>query len=492
MNFTLKHSMKKVLLCILDGFGFRKETFGNATLSAAFINNALKNGILLEASGESVGLPYEQFGNSEVGHLTIGAGRVLKQKLPLINNAIDSGELINSSKLNAFIQDINTCHLLSLFSNGGVHSDLSHLFWAIKLLRQKKISIKTHLFFDGRDVGYKDGLPTLCEALNKDNLRLEEISTIQGRFYGMDRDKRWERTQTAYDLIVNGAAEYRTHDPQLFIRELYDKGVNDETIPPIVVGDYSGAVAGASFWSLNFRVDRVRQILSLLQSGNFKIMSMTNCGEDIDKKAIILFDRFHVKNTLGEVLSANGISQLRIAETEKYAHVTYFLNGGIDVQYELEDRILVSSPKVNDYAKTPGMSAHIITSKIVKAIKESSHQVIIANFANADMVGHTGDFNMTQESLRLLDNEIQVLANVAQDCGYIMIITADHGNAEEMINIDQTPNKTHTCSKVPFICLPQMRYTTESGGLVDVAPTILKFLKFEIPTEMTGISLVDC
>jgi 2,3-bisphosphoglycerate-independent phosphoglycerate mutase len=484
--------MNKLLVCILDGFGCSDETFGNATLSAPFIRALAKDGISIGASGEDVGLPHGQFGNSEVGHLTIGSGRIPKQKLQLINESIESGRLATDSKLSSFINERknNTCHLLGLFSNGNVHSNISHFFWAIKFLRGREIGIKCHLFCDGRDVGYKDMLSTLSSALKNDDIRIDEIATIQGRFYAMDRDNRIERTQTAHDLIVHGKAGHRTNDPIATINELYDSGIHDEIMPPIVVGDYHGAVEGSSFWSLNFRADRIVQILSSLSSDNFDILSMTNCESESCRNVSALFDRVDINNTLGEVLSKNKVRQLRIAETEKYAHVTYFFNGGRDIQYELEDRLLIPSPKVDDYAKTPEMSAKLIAHEIMCDMQNGFHDVVIANFANADMIGHTGNFDAAKESLRVLDEEVKKLVKSAGECGYTTLITADHGNAECMINADATPNKMHTCSNVPFVCVPRMEYASSCGGLSDIAPTILRFLGIEQPCEMTGKSLL--
>lgn len=486
--------MKKVILCILDGFGYTKSRIGNATLEAEYIESFInsKNTAFLEASGRSVGLPEGQFGNSEVGHLTIGSGRVLKQKLPLISDSIVSGELEKNENLQAFIKNARgkSCHLMGLFSSGGVHSDIVHFFWAIQFLRKNKIEIKAHLFLDGRDVGYRDALETLRNALNTDKIRLSEIATIQGRFYAMDRDKRFERTKIAFDAIISAIADFRTNDPIETISDFYKKDINDETMPPIIMNGYTGAKKEDMFWMLNFRTDRIKQILTMLLNNDFKVMNMVDCGIEIDSRSVTLFPAHKVNNTLGEILSQNGISQLRIAETEKYAHVTYFFNGGKDVQYKLEDRILIPSPKVKDYAETPDMSATEITGKIIQAIKESSHQVIVANFANADMVGHTGDFEATKISLKKLDEHIKEISDEAMANGYTMIVSADHGNAEEMINADGSPKKTHTCALVPFFIIPEMRINRTTGTLADIAPTILKILGIDKPKEMTGESLL--
>lgn len=486
--------MKKILFCILDGFGYSASELGNATIEASYISKLIKskNTVFLKASGCDVGLPDGQFGNSEVGHLTIGSGRVLKQKLPLISDSIKSKEIETNPKLLQFFEDNHkTCHVLGLFSKGGVHSDIDHFFWAINFLRKKNINIKAHLFLDGRDVGYRDALDTLSSALKQGRIRRSEIATIQGRFFAMDRDKRWDRTKKAYDAMIQGIAEFETDDPIQIIKEFYNKNINDETIPPFKMQGYTGANKDDLFWMLNFRTDRIKQILTILLDNNFKTMTMVDCGDEIDSRsAAILFPAVDVSNTLGEVLSKNEISQLRIAETEKYAHVTYFFNGGKEIQYEKEDRVLISSPKVKDYSETPDMSASQITTKVIEAMENSSYQVIIVNFANADMVGHTGNFEATKQSLKYLDDHIKELVSVAKKNGYITILSADHGNAEIMLNEDGTPKKTHTCSLVPFIMIPETIKVKERGSLADISPTILKILEIEQPVEMTGESIV--
>jgi 2,3-bisphosphoglycerate-independent phosphoglycerate mutase len=449
----------------------------------------------LNASGESVGLPAGQCGNSEVGHLTIGAGRILKQKLPLITDAISTGKLDNNAKLNNFLNtlDGNTCHVMTLFSNGGVHSDITHFFWAIDYLRQKNVVVRAHLFLDGRDVGYRDALGLLGAALESGRLKLSEIATIQGRFFAMDRDNRWDRTQLAFNAIVRAEADYRTDDPIVLIRNFYDLDVTDEVIPPFIVASYKGACVNDGFWMLNFRTDRVKQILTMLQGSNFKVLNMVSCDEKIDSMAAVLFEQKEVKNTLGEVIARNGLKQLRVAETEKYAHVTYFFNGGMNVIYEGEERILIPSPGVNDYSKTPDMSGEQVSREVIKAMKLSKYEVIIANFANADMVGHTGNFEATKSALISLDSYVRDIVMAAQRSGYTVILTADHGNAENMINDDNLMHKSHTCSKVPFILLSQsqdFQYERDGGQLSDIAPTILNILGIDVPYGMTGSSLI--
>ncbi len=473
------NAMQKVLLCILDGFGYTKSTVGNATLEAKYITELVNsnNTVFLEASGRHVGLPEGQFGNSEVGHLTIGSGQIFKQKLPMITDAIKSGELETEPKLLNFISRIGTCHLMGLFSSGGVHSDIEHFFWAIKFLRKNKITIKAHLFLDGRDVGFRDAFKTLEEAIKTDKIHLSEIATIQGRFYAMDRDNRLDRTKCAYDAVISAIAEYKTATPLITIKDFYNRDISDEMMPPIILENYTGADKNDGFWMLNFRTDRIKQILKMLLDNGFDVMNMVDCGEEISSRSVTLFPEQEINNTLGEILSKNGVKQLRIAETEKYAHVTYFFNGGKDVQFEGEDRILIPSPKVKDYSETPDMSASAITQKVIEAMQTSSHQVIILNFANADMLGHTGDFEATKQSMRLLDAHVKQIIDTAKVCDYAVILTADHGNAEEMINEDGSPKKTHTCAPVPFIVIPDMKLQFPTKTIADVAPNVLKILR---------------
>ena len=489
--------MRKVWLCILDGFGYRQEKFGNATVESNYIWELFESeqSALLNASERYVGLPDGQFGNSEVGHFTIGSGRILKQKLVMIDDAISSGELRNNKTLNAFVSKIknNTCHLLGLFSSGGVHSDINHFFWAIQFLRSKGISVKAHIFLDGRDVGYRDGLKTLSEALESKKILLSEIATIQGRFFAMDRDKRWERTKKAFEAIVHAKAGMKSSDPLKTIQAFYAQDINDETIPPFVIDGYFGASPSDAFWMLNFRTDRIKQILEMLIQDNFKVLNMVSCGEEIDQKSEVIFKPVVIKNTLGEVLAQNYISQIRVAETEKYAHVTYFFNGGQDIQYDREDRVLVPSPKVSDYSETPDMSSKEISEHILKALQSDKYKLIVSNFASPDMVGHTGNFKAVCKAIECLEAHLRRLIPVALKNDFYVIITADHGNAEYMIAQDGSPIKTHTCSKVPFILLQKQKdfiIENKIGTLADIAPTVLNIMGLNSPTEFSGKTLL--
>jgi 2,3-bisphosphoglycerate-independent phosphoglycerate mutase len=490
--------LEKVLLCILDGFGYREEAFGNATLKSKYIWSLFKSqeSALLEASGKYVGLPDGQFGNSEVGHLTIGAGRILKQKLLLINDAINSKELRDNKTLNDFLLSAqnNTFHLMGLFSKGGTHSDINHFSWAIRFLRSKNISVKAHIFLDGRDSGYKEGLDTLSKAIAEGKISVSEIATVQGRFFAMDRDKNWERTEIAYNAIINAKADIKTNNPLETIQNFYNQNIYDETIPPFILGNYCGANPGDSFWTLNFRADRIKQLLFMLLKNKFRLLNMFSCGKEIDNNSSIIFKQSEVKNTLGEVLSINKIPQLRVAETEKYAHVTYFFNGGRDIRHDLEDRALVPSPKVQNYADMPDMSCGEVSNNIIKAIENKTHTVIISNFASPDMIGHTGNFEATCKALELLDIHLKKIVEIALKNNFRIILTADHGNAENMIDKDGSPIKTHASSKVPFILVQKQKdykFSRKYGELADIAPTVLNIIGIPPPKEMSGDSLIS-
>lgn len=495
-------SSKKVLLIILDGFGIVDSSIGNATSEAKYIYSLFKrhHGTLLDASEEYVGLPHGQFGNSEVGHLTIGTGRVVKQKLPMITEAMENGDIEQNQELISSLKNIKTCNIMGLFSNGGIHSYLSHFFYCLKILRKHNIEIKAHLFLDGRDVAQDDALKTLEDALTNGDIFLSEIATIQGRYFAMDRDKKWERTDIAYDAIKNGVSAENitiTDDPVALIRDFYQSGVYDENILPIVMNGYEGASKSVDsvFWMVNYRTDRVKQILHRIVDDGYRVINMVSVDEDIDAKSITLFKNQCLKNNLGEVVSSYGLRQLRLAETEKYAHVTYFFNGGEDVVYKNEDRILVPSPNVSDYASTPDMSAQAITEKLLSALAmKNKYDLIVVNYANADMIGHTGNYDAAKSSLKSLDTYVKRVVECASQEEYDVVLTADHGNAEQMINKDKTICKTHTCSKVPFIYVPccdqDNSAASKSGSLQDIAPTILKILRIDPPKEMTGKSLI--
>jgi 2,3-bisphosphoglycerate-independent phosphoglycerate mutase len=495
------NNVARVLLVILDGFGISEKSTGNATIHAEYIQSLMKTYpcTRLNTHGKYVGLPDGQFGNSEVGHMTIGAGRINKQKLPLINDAIASGEFNKNPVLQEFLANTaernGACHIMGLFSNGGVHSHIDHFFHCLQLLRNNGIQIKAHLFLDGRDVQRDAALGTLSDAISSIKIRNEEIASVHGRYYAMDRDKKWERSQISLDAIIKGESKYKNvDDPIAAIRASYGNVVYDEEMYPFVMRGYHGATPNDSFWMINFRTDRIKQILTLIQAENFDILNMVSIDPDIDSKSSILFPTVSIQATLGEVIAKNGLKQIRIAETEKYAHVTYFINGGKDVVYENEDRVLVPSPKVIDYSETPDMSSADITENLDNVLKSAMYDLVIANYASPDMIGHTGNYEVAVTSIKLLDGHLRKIVQTAISSGYNIIITADHGNIENMINDDDgTPCKTHSFSQVPFIYIPfehNRDVISNDGSLEDVAPTILDIMGLEKPEEMTGRSLL--
>jgi 2,3-bisphosphoglycerate-independent phosphoglycerate mutase len=484
---------KKILLIILDGFGISENILGNATLEAKYIQTLLKTqkSSRLSAEGRYVGLPDGQFGNSEVGHITIGTGRIVKQKLCRINDSIKDGTFDQNPALLEFLSKTKTCHIMGLFSDGGVHSHISHFFHAIKILRKLNIDIKAHLFLDGRDVSHDDALKTLKLAVKNRDIILEEIATIQGRFYAMDRDKRWDRTKAAYEAIIAGKHQHhnKIENPLQWIENCYENEIYDEEILPFVMKSYNGIVSveDDSFWMLNFRTDRIIQLLSMIKQKN--LLNMVNINEEIDTRSFIMFPQKSMKNTLGETVSVKGLKQLRLAETEKYAHVTYFFNGGgNNIQYEGEDRILIDSPKVADYSLTPDMSSSKITETLLQNL--GNYDLIIVNYASPDMIGHTNNFEATKESIRLLDIQIKKVVEYAVALKYDIILTSDHGNAENMLNMDGTICKTHTNNPVPFIYIGDACKTVINGELMDIAPTILSLLDIDKPEDMSGKNLL--
>lgn len=487
---------KKIILCILDGFGISNEKFGNAILEAKYFLKLFENSkhSLLEASGKYVGLPDGQFGNSEVGHLTIGSGRIIKQKLPLISDSIKSHEFDNMEELRLFLDKYETFHVMGLFSDGGIHSHIDHFLYIVKFLREHKKNIKLHIFLDGRDTPRDSAIKFITNAIDSGYIKIDEICSIQGRYYAMDRDNRLERTNMAYDAIRYGIAKYTSNNPIDIINNFYNSGVYDETIPPIIMNNYDGIHDGDACFMINFRTDRIKQIENLIVRDMIPLLNMVNVDDNIDRHSHIIFHRKTIENTLGEVLSRNNLKQLRLAETEKYAHVTYFFNGGEDIIYDGEERILVDSPRVSNYEETPQMSSNIITEKLIENMISKKYDVIITNFANADMIGHTGNFEITKESIRILDNHIKNIVESARENMYDIIFIADHGNADHMINPDNSPNKSHSCSPVPFLYIDnndKKNFDVRNGSLQDVAPTILKILDIEIPREMTGKSLIS-
>lgn len=498
---------------ILDGWGIatRKDVSAIDHAKTPFINSLYGKypHSKLEASGLAVGLPDGQMGNSEVGHMNIGAGRVVYQDLVRVNKAIKEHELDNNTVLvSAFDhakKNHKSVHFIGLVSDGGVHSHIDHLKGLLSIAHKHGVSnVFVHAFTDGRDTDPKGGLPYISDLLSHLQKTGGQLATIVGRYYAMDRDKRWERVKLAYDLLVHGIGE-KTTDPLDAIRRSYEKNVTDEFILPIAVQNANGKVNtiqdGDVVVCFNFRTDRGRQITQALTQQDFPEQSMkalklhyitlTNY-DDTFKNVNVIFDKDNLENTLGEVVAAAGKKQIRIAETEKYPHVTFFFSGGREEAFHGESRIMCPSPKVATYDLKPEMSAYDIQDKIIPELDKREANFICLNFANPDMVGHTGVFQAAVKACETVDSCAQKVTEAAVRNGYSVIIIADHGNADIMINDDGTPNTAHTTNLVPCI-LVDNNYTgkLKNGKLGDLAPTILKLMGIGIPSEMTGNVLID-
>ena len=493
--------MKKVLLCVLDGVGLSKIKDGNALINAnkPNIDYLMKEypnkGI--NASGTFVGLPDGQMGNSEVGHLTIGAGRIIYQSLELINRAIkDESFYSNESFLNAIRhakENNSKLHIMGLLSDGGVHSHINHIKALLKLCKKEDFSnVYFHIFTDGRDT-FKESSISYIDDLNNEinELGIGKICTISGRYYAMDRDKRWDRLKKCYDVIVNNTGN-KCDNYKKYITDSYEKGITDEFIEPVII-DESGKIEenDSIIWA-NFRPDRAIQILRSLVDPNFDgfdrkifnnlyLTTMMYVSDDV--KSDIAFKKEIIDNTLGIYLSKLGKKQLRIAETEKYAHVTYFFDGGRDLDLNLCDRVLISSPKVATYDLKPEMSAREITSNLLEKM-DNNYDFIFLNFANGDMVGHTGNYDMTKKAIETIDEMIGKLYKKCVEDEYLFIITADHGNAEEMIDKNGNVVTSHTTNLVPFIVTDKNLNIDNVNKLSDIAPFVLNYMNLNLPDEM--------
>ena len=493
--------MKKVLLCVLDGVGLSKIKDGNALINAnkPNIDYLMKEypnkGI--NASGTFVGLPDGQMGNSEVGHLTIGAGRIIYQSLELINRAIkDESFYSNESFLNAIRhakENNSKLHIMGLLSDGGVHSHINHIKALLKLCKKEDFSnVYFHIFTDGRDT-FKESSISYIDDLNNEinELGIGKICTISGRYYAMDRDKRWDRLKKCYDVIVNNIGN-KCDNYKKYITDSYEKGITDEFIEPVII-DESGKVEDndSIIWA-NFRPDRAIQILRSLVDPNFDgfdrkifnnlyLTTMMYVSDDV--KSDIAFKKEIIDNTLGIYLSKLGKKQLRIAETEKYAHVTYFFDGGRDLDLNLCDRVLIPSPKVATYDLKPEMSAREITSNLLEKM-DNNYDFIFLNFANGDMVGHTGNYDMTKKAIETIDEMIGKLYKKCVEDEYLFIITADHGNAEEMIDKNGNVVTSHTTNLVPFIVTDKNLNIDNVNKLSDIAPFVLNYMNLNLPDEM--------
>ena len=508
--------MKKLTaLIILDGLGVGEDYFGNAVKIAKTANYSILldrySNTTLSASGEDVGLPYGQMGNSEVGHTNIGAGRIIYQELTKITKLIKEKEFFNNAALNNVIDYVNennkTLHLFGLLSDGGVHSHIDHLFATMQLCRDKNVKdLQIHCFMDGRDVSPTSGVKFIKKLQDKiKEIGIGNIASIMGRYYAMDRDKRWERVEEAYDALTQGLCIVRDN-PVEAIEESYKKNITDEFIKPILIrqedSKFGLVKPEDSIIFYNFRPDRARQITRAFTDDNFdsfereklnvKFVCMTQYDKTIENVDVAYMPE-RIENTFGEYISKKGLSQLRIAETEKYAHVTFFFNGGVEVPYENEDRILIPSPHVATYDLKPDMSAFELKDEVITQIDKNKYDVIVLNFANPDMVGHTGDFAATVQAIETVDKCLGEIVNIIIKAGGVAVITADHGNAEAMVDeLTSSPITSHTTNRVPFIIVDNNKKydLREDGILADIAPTLLEIMKIEIPSEMTGKSLI--
>ena len=495
-------------LIVMDGFGLRKETDGNAVAAAAtprldqFFQEYAHTE--LSASGLDVGLPEGQMGNSEVGHTNIGAGRVVFQDLPRISKSIQDGTFFENP---AYIHAMDTCrehdaslHLMGLLSDGGVHSHLDHLFALMKMARDRGLEkVYIHAFLDGRDVSPTSGADFVARTVEKcRELGVGKIATVMGRFYAMDRDKRWDRVEAAYDAMVYGEGAAVNPVPVAAVKDAYANGTTDEFVEPVVC-DPDGTISdNDSVIFFNFRPDRAREITRALVDPDFSGFTRQYfpvtfvCTTEYDAtmpNVEVAYPRTSVRNGLGEYLSSMGLTQLRIAETEKYAHVTFFFNGGVETQFPGEDRVLVPSPKVATYDLQPEMSAHEVADKCVERIESGAYDVIILNFANCDMVGHTGVFDAAVKAVETVDECVGRVVDATMKMGGIAMITADHGNAEVMVQPDGSPMTAHTTNPVPFI-LCGAGTELRKGRLADIAPTILDVMGLAVPEEMDGRTLI--
>lgn len=502
---------KKALLMILDGWGIGNHGKGDVIFNTPtpYMDYLEKNYPMseLQASGEYVGLPDGQMGNSEVGHLNIGAGRIVYQDLVKINRACADGSILKNPEIVAAYEyarkNGKNVHLMGLTSNGGVHSSLDHLFTLCGISKEYGIQhTYVHCFMDGRDTDPKSGKGFIEQLQAECDKTGCQIASIVGRFYAMDRDKRWERVKEAYDLLVKGIGKQAT-DMVAAMEESYTEGVTDEFVKPINNATIDGTIKeGDVVIFFNYRNDRAKELTIVLtqkdmpEQGMMTIPGLHYCcmtPYDASFTGVhILFPKENVQNTLGEYLSAKGLKQLHTAETEKYAHVTFFFNGGRETPFEGEERILVASPKVATYDLKPEMSAYEVKDKLVAAIKENKFDFIVVNFANGDMVGHTGIYAAIEKAVKAVDQCVNEVVETAKATGYETIIIADHGNADNAINADGTPNTAHSLNPVPFIYVTENKHArVENGILADVAPSILHIMGLEQPAEMTGKNLIQ-
>ena len=504
---------RKVILLIMDGWGLGQVPSSDAIQNAnvPFVSSLYGKypNTTLITCGEAVGLPEGQMGNSEVGHLNLGAGRIVYQELQRINVAIREGEL---QKNPVFLQSINYAkenkkplHLLGLVSDGGVHSHINHLKALLDVCKEQGLTdVFVHAFTDGRDTDPKSGLGFITELEDHMKTSTGKIATVDGRYYAMDRDNRWERVKFAYDAMVKGEGQKSTSATEA-VTNSYQDNVTDEFIKPTVITNTDGTPIatikdGDAAICFNFRTDRCREITKALTQMEFPQQEMkplqlhytTMTEYDATFKNVhVVFETDNLNNTLGEVIEQNGLKQIRIAETEKYPHVTFFFSGGREKPFEGEQRIMVPSPKVATYDLQPEMSAQEVTTAIVSEINRGEADFICLNYANADMVGHTGVWKAVIKAVETVDSCVERVVTAALENGYTIFLTADHGNADYMINADGTPNTAHTLNPVPFFVIDkEWKGGLKPGKLGDLAPTILTLMGLSIPKEMTGNVLI--
>lgn len=508
---------KKVLLTILDGLGLRDETFGNAVAQAhkPNLDGYFKkySSTTVRADGEYVGLPEGQMGNSEVGHLNIGAGRVVHQSLGRINKSISDGSFFTNEKYMMAIQNAkknnSAVHILGLLSDGGVHSHIEHIKAMIEMLKKENVkNAYLHPFFDGRDVDPKSAkqyLKQIEDLIENSDIK---IGTVSGRYYSMDRDKRWDRVELSYNAIIMGESEFEISDISKYIDDNYTNDIHDEFIKPAIVDGYSGAKDNDSFIFMNYRPDRAIQLSGVITNSKYNplednpiflpkfrpqnITYVTTMKYSHDVIGQVAYAPQVLKNTLGEVVSQRGIKQLRIAETEKYPHVTFFFDGGSEAELEGSKKILINSPKVATYDLKPEMSAYELTDALLKELDDPELELIILNFANPDMVGHSGMLEPTKKAIEAVDVCLGKIIDKLTSQGGSALITADHGNSDKVLNKDGSPNTAHTTAIVPLILVDdKLKLKEKTGALCDIAPSLLTLLGEKQPSEMTGESLID-
>jgi len=510
-NFTPKN--KPVILCILDGWGIGDGGEYDAIASAntpcydAMMTNYPNT--TLTTFGNKVGLPEGQMGNSEVGHMNIGAGRVVMQYLPRIDQAFENGEVQEYEALKSMIQTLkdsgNACHIVGLASNGGVHAHIDHIIALADITNNEGVDTHIHALTDGRDCPPQSGKAFIEYLEGKlANANHANLASITGRYYAMDRDNRWERVEIAYNAIMNGEG-IETGNTSKSIQEYYDNGVTDEFLKPLIVGGYKGFKDGDAIIFANFRSDRAREILNAImfkdfegfnrEGGQRKIshaISMVEYSDDLNTVMDVLFPAITHENILGAVVADHGLKQMRMAETEKYPHVTFFFNAGREVPFDGEERILVNSPKVATYDLQPEMSAPELSEKLLKVVQDNNHDVVIVNFANTDMVGHTGSIEAARKAAESVDSTLCKLEAAVLEHNGILLVTADHGNADKMFDpTTNGPHTAHTLNPVPFIVIGDENAKLNEGGkLADIAPTMLHYLGIEQPTDMDGTILI--